>query len=44
VRKITNDQANWLAKKKPRWEEYRKVHSREALKRAFSKLLDFSLI
>jgi glycosyltransferase involved in cell wall biosynthesis len=39
IRRITDNYPAWLAEKNPRWQEYRAVHSHEALVRAFSKLL-----
>jgi glycosyltransferase involved in cell wall biosynthesis len=39
IRRITDDYPAWLAARQPRWQEYRELHSHEALTRAFSRLL-----
>jgi glycosyltransferase involved in cell wall biosynthesis len=40
IREILQDKNTWLARRKPRWEEYHAQHSYARLKDSFSKLLE----
>jgi hypothetical protein len=39
IRRITNSYPQWLSDNAPKWAEYRKAHSHEALKSSFKRLL-----
>ncbi len=40
IRAITSNYPSWLAEKKPLWKEYREIHSKKSLVKAFAKVLD----